>query len=83
MAECAVIGVADEIKGQVPRGFVVLKTGADAVPWYANETAISSASSGPPGSAHEPAKGSVARRHSIACSRPPLTWRTTASAWCG
>lgn len=30
VAECAVIGVADEIKGQVPRGFVVLKSGADA-----------------------------------------------------
>jgi propionyl-CoA synthetase len=28
VAECAVIGVADEIKGQVPRGLVVLKTGA-------------------------------------------------------
>ena len=28
VAECAVIGVADEIKGQVPRGFVVLKAGA-------------------------------------------------------
>ncbi len=27
VAECAVIGVADEIKGQVPRGFVVLKAG--------------------------------------------------------
>jgi len=30
VAECAVIGVADEIKGQVPRGFVVLKDGASA-----------------------------------------------------
>ena len=30
VAECAVIGVADEIKGQVPRGFVVLKSGATA-----------------------------------------------------
>src|ERR1700682_1457658 len=30
VAECAVIGVADEIKGQVPRGFVVLKPGATA-----------------------------------------------------
>jgi propionyl-CoA synthetase len=30
VAECAVIGVADDIKGQVPRGFVVLKTGASA-----------------------------------------------------
>ena len=30
VAECAVIGVADEIKGQVPRGFVVLKAGARA-----------------------------------------------------
>ncbi|MFI5912913.1 propionyl-CoA synthetase [Dactylosporangium sp. NPDC051541] len=27
VAECAVIGVDDEIKGQVPRGFVVLKAG--------------------------------------------------------
>jgi propionyl-CoA synthetase len=27
VAECAVIGVADQLKGQVPRGFVVLKTG--------------------------------------------------------
>jgi propionyl-CoA synthetase len=30
VAECAVIGAADEIKGQVPRGFVVLKAGASA-----------------------------------------------------
>ncbi|CAN5418998.1 propionyl-CoA synthetase [soil metagenome] len=28
VAECAVIGVPDEIKGQVPRGLVVLKAGA-------------------------------------------------------
>jgi propionyl-CoA synthetase len=32
VAECAVIGVADELKGQVPMGFVVLKAGADRVP---------------------------------------------------
>jgi propionyl-CoA synthetase len=30
VAECAVIGVPDEIKGQVPRGLVVLKAGASA-----------------------------------------------------
>lgn len=30
VAECAVIGVADQLKGQVPRGFVVLKSGVDA-----------------------------------------------------
>ncbi len=30
VAECAVIGVADELKGQVPLGFVVLKAGVDA-----------------------------------------------------
>ncbi|MEN4472743.1 propionyl-CoA synthetase [Mycolicibacterium cosmeticum] len=30
VAECAVIGVADEVKGQVPRGLVVLKSGATA-----------------------------------------------------
>ncbi len=32
VAECAVIGVADEMKGQVPRGYVVLKAGADVDP---------------------------------------------------
>ncbi|BBZ30056.1 propionyl-CoA synthetase [Mycolicibacterium madagascariense] len=30
VAECAVIGAADDLKGQVPRGFVVLKSGASA-----------------------------------------------------
>ncbi|MEV7967101.1 propionyl-CoA synthetase [Sphaerisporangium sp. NPDC088356] len=30
VAECAVIGVADELKGQVPRGLVVLKSGVQA-----------------------------------------------------
>ncbi len=29
VAECAVIGVHDEMKGQVPRGFVVLKAGVE------------------------------------------------------
>jgi propionyl-CoA synthetase len=32
VAECAVIGVADELKGQVPIGFVVLKAGAERNP---------------------------------------------------
>jgi propionyl-CoA synthetase len=32
VAECAVIGVSDPIKGQVPRGFVVLKSGTGANP---------------------------------------------------
>jgi propionyl-CoA synthetase len=32
VAECAVVGVADELKGQVPRGFVVLKAGLDVDP---------------------------------------------------
>jgi propionyl-CoA synthetase len=32
VAECAVIGVADPMKGQVPRGFVVLKAGAEDDP---------------------------------------------------
>src|SRR5580765_441337 len=30
VAECAVIGVADDLKGQVPRGLVVVKAGVDA-----------------------------------------------------
>ncbi|WP_020670280.1 propionyl-CoA synthetase [Amycolatopsis nigrescens] len=29
VAECAVIGVRDQLKGQLPRGFVVLKAGAE------------------------------------------------------
>ena len=29
VAECAVIGVHDAMKGQVPRGFVVLKAGVE------------------------------------------------------
>jgi len=32
VAECAVIGVNDALKGEVPRGFVVLKAGVDADP---------------------------------------------------
>ena len=32
VAECAVIGVHDELKGQVPRAFVVLKSGAQIDP---------------------------------------------------
>ena len=32
VAECAVIGVHDDLKGQVPVGLVVLKAGADVVP---------------------------------------------------
>jgi propionyl-CoA synthetase len=32
VAECAVIGVADALKGQVPRGFVVLKEGVSDPP---------------------------------------------------
>jgi len=32
VAECAVIGVADPLKGQVPRGFVVLKAGVETDP---------------------------------------------------
>jgi propionyl-CoA synthetase len=32
VAECAVIGVHDDLKGQVPRAFVVLKAGADIDP---------------------------------------------------
>jgi propionyl-CoA synthetase len=32
IAECAVVGVADALKGQVPRGFVVLKAGVQRDP---------------------------------------------------
>jgi propionyl-CoA synthetase len=32
VAECAVIGVADELKGQLPVGLVVLNAGADRDP---------------------------------------------------
>ena len=29
VAECAVVGVADELKGQLPAGFIVLNSGVD------------------------------------------------------
>ncbi|MEI2712671.1 MAG: propionyl-CoA synthetase [Nocardioides sp.] len=32
VAECAVIGIADTFKGQLPRGFIVLKTGVERDP---------------------------------------------------
>jgi propionyl-CoA synthetase len=32
VAECAVVGVADEFKGQIPIGFAVLKTGIERTP---------------------------------------------------
>ena len=32
VAECAVVGVADQLKGQLPRAFVVLKAGVEADP---------------------------------------------------
>ncbi|NBE80226.1 propionyl-CoA synthetase [Micromonospora rubida] len=32
VAECAVIGVADQLKGQVPSGYVVLKAGVEVAP---------------------------------------------------
>ncbi len=32
VAECAVIGIKDEIKGEVPCGFIVLKSGVDRAP---------------------------------------------------
>ncbi len=32
VAECAVVGVADSFKGQVPRGLVVVKSGAEITP---------------------------------------------------
>ena len=32
VAECAVIGIKDDLKGEVPCGFVVLKAGVNQVP---------------------------------------------------
>jgi propionyl-CoA synthetase len=32
VAECAVIGIKDEIKGKAPRGFIVLKAGVNRLP---------------------------------------------------
>ena len=44
VAECAVIGVADDFKGQVPRGLVVLKGGVDGTRPTASGSAPSSCS---------------------------------------
>jgi propionyl-CoA synthetase len=40
VAECAVIGVADAIKGQVPIGFLVLKSGVERAPEIVAEEAV-------------------------------------------
>jgi propionyl-CoA synthetase len=40
VAECAVIGVADALKGQVPLGFLVLKAGARRAPAQVAEEAV-------------------------------------------
>lgn len=40
VAECAVIGVDDELKGQVPIGFVVLKSGAERDPSVLQEEIV-------------------------------------------
>jgi len=42
VAECAVIGVHDELKGQLPRGFVVLKSGVDVDPEKLREELVRS-----------------------------------------
>jgi propionyl-CoA synthetase len=40
VAECAVIGAADELKGQAPIGFVVLKAGAELAPAQVEQDVI-------------------------------------------
>ena len=40
VAECAVIGVADSLKGQVPIGFLVLKAGAARPPAQVADEAV-------------------------------------------
>ena len=42
VAECAVIGVADEIKGQIPLGFVILKSGTSITPSELNLQIVNS-----------------------------------------
>lgn len=42
VAECAVIGVHDDLKGQVPRAFVVLKSGAIIEPDVLQEQIVRS-----------------------------------------
>jgi propionyl-CoA synthetase len=42
VAECAVVGVHDELKGQVPRGFVVLKAGVETDPEQLQEELVAS-----------------------------------------
>jgi propionyl-CoA synthetase len=42
VAECAVIGVADPLKGQSPRAFVVLKAGAQVDPEELEQQVVAS-----------------------------------------
>ena len=63
VAECAVIGIADALKGEVPCGFIVLKAGVDRPPprssrnasrWCARRSGRSRRSSSPSRSARLP-----------------------------
>ena len=40
VAECAVIGIADKLKGQVPIGFIVIKTGVNKTPEEIEKEAV-------------------------------------------
>ena len=66
VAECAVVGVADQLKGQVPRGFVVLKAGLDVDPEAAARRA------GPAGARADRRRRRAARdrRRRRRCRRP-------------
>jgi acyl-coenzyme A synthetase/AMP-(fatty) acid ligase len=56
VAECAVIGPADELKGQVPWGVVVLKRGYESADLNTVRVTLCAAGSGP---CHSPAFGTT------------------------
>ena len=67
VAECAVIGVKDALKGEVPCGFVVLKSGVDRPPEEVEAELVG------PGARQDRARGRLqARDHGGAPAQDPL-----------
>ena len=65
VAECAVIGVKDELKGEVPCGFVVLKSGVSTPPTWSRPSSSASC-----GRRSAPSRPLSSRSPSAACRRP-------------
>ena len=78
VAECAVIGVADALKGQLPLGFLCLNKGCDARP-RGDRRRMRAAGARP----HRPGRRLQDRRSSSTACRRRARARSCAASWAG